>query len=116
MEHRNQTEALAYALAETPEVRSVTRGWPQAFTQDTLPCIALALAGEQGIDYREDKEYLTETEYYVRVFAKGTAQMDRIARAVARTMEALGYVRALQWEDFSEDVKQTAFRYRRVGG
>lgn len=112
MEDQCETERLARGLAEVEGVRCVTRGWPEAFAADTLPCVALQLAGEQGSDFRDGQEYITQREYYVRVFARQTAALDTLAAKVKQRMEALGYARVFLWEDFSAEVKQTVMRYR----
>lgn len=90
---------------------TVTTAWPKE--EPTRPVVLLTLAGDTPADHRDDQEYLTELEYYVRVFAAKAADMRRICAAVQDAMEALGYRRTFRWEEPGEDGgwRQTALRY-----
>lgn len=108
----NEAPAIVAALTLIPDVSKAHRGWPKSFEQ--IPCIAVAEAGNTPTDFRDDAEYLTELEYYIRVFAVKAEQIDAIASAVEDTMLGLGYTRSFSWEDDSADVRQKVMRYRKT--
>lgn len=91
-------------------MKTVTRGWPKE--TDTLPCIAVALAGSATADRRDDARYLTEMEYYVRIFAATQGAADALAERVEVAMATLGYEQTFAWEDSSSEVRQLAMRYK----
>lgn len=45
---------------------TVTSAWPRE--PPAVPVVLVTLAGERAADRRDDRWYLTELEYYVRVF------------------------------------------------
>ncbi|MDD3336786.1 MAG: hypothetical protein PHI98_14950 [Eubacteriales bacterium] len=96
----NETERVTQALASIPSIKTVTRGWPK---QDAaLPCVAVTLAGERGAEFRDDSEYLTELEYYVRCFTRTAGETDAVGREIRACMESLGYLRVFAWESADE--------------
>ncbi|MDD3410517.1 MAG: hypothetical protein PHY12_06875 [Eubacteriales bacterium] len=97
------------ALRALEGVKLVATNWPKAL--DTTPCVLLMQAGESAADYRDDAEYLTEIEWYVRVFCKKDEQQRTLCRAVHEAMEALGYRRTFRWDEGAADVRQTVFRF-----
>lgn len=107
-----EIERIVEALSGLEGVRTVTRGWPKQET--ALPCIAVQLASEQGSEYRDDSEYLTELEYYVRVFARTAAEVDGLIPRLRESMDELGYQRGFAWEDADERVHQRVERYKTV--
>jgi hypothetical protein len=100
------------ALGAIPDVAKAHRGWPKSFEQ--LPCIAVSEAGNAPADFRDDAEYMTELEYFIRVFAARAEQTDTISSAVEDAMLGLGYTRSFSWDDDSADVRQKALRYRKI--
>ena len=63
-------EIIKTALEDITGLGSISDSWPTAKTK--LPAIVVDLASEQGADRRDDKRYLTEIEFYVRIFANST--------------------------------------------
>ena len=57
-----------------------TAAWPRE--PPRKPVALVTLAGETTTDRRDDHRYLTELEYYVRVFAAKSADMRRVCSAV----------------------------------
>lgn len=106
---RDEATRIADALRGIGGATVVTT-WPKA--PETSPVILLTLAGERGADRRDDREYLTEHEYYVRVFSAKAADMCRVCAAVHEIMHDLGYERTFRWEEPSDGWRQTAARYK----
>ena len=106
-----EREAIKEALKAIPNVKLVDTKWPEQFK--TTPCIIFNLAGETGEDFRDDKEYLTELEWYVRVFAAKEADLWAIADAAKEAMEGLGYVRTFRWEEPGTGIRQVAIRMKK---
>ncbi len=106
------------ALAPVPGVAAVHEGWPKTFEQ--LPCIAVEEAGNTPTDFRDDKAYVTELEYTVRVFAVKAEEKRAIASAIEGTddepgpLPAMGYTRTFSWDDDSADVRQKVMRYKKI--
>ena len=109
----NEAEEIREALSHIEGVKRVTRGWPKEFTDHTLPCIAVTKAADTPVEFRDDKEYAAELEYYVRIFALRFAQSDAIAPQVDEQMEALGYTRTFSYDDDDAQIRQQAMRYRK---
>lgn len=103
-----QTRILT-ALACIDGIEATT-AWPRE--PPRVPVALATLAGETTTDRRDDRRYLTELEYYVRVFAAKSAEMRRVCSAVDEAMAALGYERTFRWEETGEGWRQTAMRYR----
>ena len=89
---------------------TVTTAWPREPSQG--PVALVTLAGDSPADYRDGRRYLTELEYYVRVFAAKAAVMRAMCAAVNQAMEGLGYERTFRWEEPGEGWRQTAMRYK----
>lgn len=98
------------ALEQIPGVTEALPAWPKDFAR--VPVIVVTEAGQEVADRRDDRRYLQQLEYYVRVFAKGTAQLTRIADAADDVMTELGYELTFAWEDDSAEVRQKVLRYR----
>lgn len=109
----NEADALRKALSQIEGVKSVTRGWPRSLASANLPCIAIQKAAETPADYRDDRERVTELEYYIRIFADQFAQVDAIAPAVYDKMEALGYQRTMTYDADDSRVRICHMRYRK---
>ena len=67
---------------------TVTSAWPRE--PPAVPVVLVTLAGERAADRRDDRWYLTELEYYVRVFAAKSGELRRVVAAVDDAMRALG--------------------------
>ncbi len=98
-------EIIKTALEDIPGLSSISDSWPDAET--VLPAIVVDLASEQGTDRREDKRYLTEIGYYVRIFASTPAQIHAMFEAVYPRMEALGYEITFKFDQNTEGARQT---------
>jgi len=107
--HDDKSRVIA-ALSGIPGVKRVLPAWPDDWA--ALPCIVVSEASNRPTDRRDDRERITELEYYVRVFATKTADLSRIAAAADDVMQDLGYSRGMAWEDDSAQVRQKAMRYR----
>ena len=103
-----ERERIKTALWNVAGVKLVTTDWPKQF--NTTPCIVLTMAGEQGADFRDDKEYLTEQEWYVRVFSAKEPELLKVADGAQAAMEELGYARNLRWEEPGDAIRQVAIR------
>lgn len=55
---------------------TVTSAWPRE--PPAVPVVLVTLAGERAADRRDDRWYLTELEYYVRVFAAKSGELRRV--------------------------------------
>ena len=98
------------AALEAVDGVTVTSAWPRE--PPAVPVVLVTLAGERAADRRDDRWYLTELEYYVRVFAAKSADMRRVCSAVDDAMSVLGYELTFRWEEPGEGWRQTAMRYR----
>ncbi len=99
-------------LATISGVKKCGPAWPEKL--DATPCIAVSLAGESFPDYRDDRRYLTELEYYVRVFAsKKNGDVHRISQEVIQLMEDDGWIYTFRWEDPSADMRQFVMRFKK---
>lgn len=107
-----ETQRILEALGSIQALENVSRGWPHQ--QTALPCAVVTLAGERRADERDGAEYLTETEYYVRCFARTGAETDTLAPEIRRKMEEMGYRREFVWEESGEKVFQRAERYKKI--
>ena len=107
-----ERENVKATLGEIAGVKLVATTWPKQFKE--LPCILLTMAGEKGADFRDDEEYLTEIEWYVRVFAVKEDNLLAVADAAQTAMQQLGYVRNLRWEEPGADLRQVALRFTKT--
>lgn len=109
MEHINEAARIIDALKQIPGL-TVTRGWPKSFAK--LPCAAVALASDAIADRRDDIRYLTELEYYLRLFGDNQLQVDTALPQINAAMEQLGYERSFLWEESDGEIRQICLRYR----
>ena len=107
----NEAEAIKARLAGVPGVKSTTRGWPRA--DALLPCVAVTKAADNPVEFRDDREYAAELEYYIRVFAERASLVDEIAEGVDAAMEDMGYLRTFAYDDDTGEVRIAAMRYRK---
>lgn len=112
----SESDQIAEVLTSIDGVKCITRGWPSVMDRETLPCIIVQKAGERGAGRRDDQEYLTEIEYYIRVFARVGAEADRVAAAAQACLLSLGYERVFGWEEFTEDICRVDMRVRAYRG
>jgi len=98
------------ALSRTGGLRRVLPAWPDVWAE--LPCAVVTEAANRPADHRDDRERVTELEYYVRVFASRAEEAARAAEAVDAAMLELGYARTMAWEDDGAPVRQKVLRYR----
>lgn len=103
-------KARILAALENTGAAVVTDAWPREIP--SRPVVLVTLAGDTGIDRRDDRYYLRELEYYVRVFAAKSSALDAALRAVVAAMEDLGYELCFRWEEPGDGWRQTALRYK----
>ena len=101
------------ALSKIETVKAITRGWPKSFASKNLPCIAIVKASETPADFRDDREHITEVEYYIRIFADKFEQVDEIAPQVREIMERLGWQRTMTYDADDSAVRIVHMRYRK---
>ena len=77
----------------------------------TLPEL---MDGEDAADSRDDGEYLTRLEWYVRVFARKESEQWALCGGVEEAMARLGYRRTFHWEEGMADVRHTAYRFEKT--
>lgn len=111
MEHITEIARILDALKGIPGL-TVTRGWPKDFVR--LPCAAVSLASDNAADHRDDARYLTELEFYIRVFGDTNRQVDTVLPQINQAVEGLGYERTFLWEETDGSIRQTVLRYRIV--
>lgn len=107
----NEAPAIKARLEMIEGVRSVTRGWPKSF--ERLPCIAVTKAADTPVEFRDDKEYIAELEYYIRIFTGRVSDADELTEAVDAAMEEMGYTRTFSYDDDDSEVRMSALRYRK---
>lgn len=108
----NEAETIKAALEAIDGVRSVTRGWPRSFEQ--LPCIAISKAGETPIAFGDDKAYVTEVEYNIRIFADKAVEADAIAPETDAAMAEMGYMRTFSYDQDDAEVRVQVMRYKKM--
>ena len=91
------------------DVTDVLPVWPKVFTEK--PIIVVSEASNKPADTRDNREYATELQYYVRVFASKAELLSRIASDVDDRMTDLGYMRMTCWEDDGKEVRQKVMIY-----
>lgn len=107
---RSEAETIRKRLAQIPGVALVTRGWPRGFGR--LPAIAIAKAGETPVRFADDCPYVTQLEYYIRIFTRDAAQADALCQQADAAMEDMGY--ALTFcHDEDDAVRMDALRYQK---
>ena len=106
--------SIIRALAAVTSAQHVTRGWPAADAEDVEPLIALRLASESCTARYDDRAYLMETEYDLRVFARDPAQADTVAEEATLCMQSLGYQRIFAAEEASAAMHQRIGRFRKI--
>ena len=84
MSAEGEKRRILEALGSIETLKNVSRSWPRQ--QAALPCAVVTLAGERRADERDGAEYLTETEYYVRCFARTGTEADELAPKIRREM------------------------------
>ena len=89
---------------------TVTAAWPTE--PPSAPVVLVTLAGQSAADRRDDVWYLTEMNYYVRVFAPRRDALMRACDAADAAMRALGYEPVFRWDEPGEGWRQIATRYR----
>lgn len=109
---REELEAVKDALKAQQGVRLVCTSWPKTF--DTLPCVLILTAGEEAGDFRDDGEYLTRLEWYVRVFSRKESEQCALCDLVEEAMEQLGYRRTFRWEEGMTELHHTAYRFEKT--
>lgn len=107
-----QKQEIIDALATISGVKKVSESWPEG--TNNIPCITIDMAGNRPTDYRDDKPYVREVEFYIRLFAKARADFLKIGLEIERIMEGLGYDQSFQWEEPGAGIRQLAFRYKKV--
>lgn len=105
-----QRKEILTALRAIAGLQAVTLSWPRA--QAPIPCVTVDLASRRATDRRDNTPYLTETEFYVRLFASREADFESLGPQVEQALEALGYEQVFVWEEPGQGVRQLAFRYR----
>lgn len=104
-----ERERVKAALRALSGVTVVATNWITA--NDALPCIVLLLASEEAADHRDDTEYLTEVEWYVRVFGTKEAPHRALCARMRAAMEGLGYKRTFCWDEGAATMRQTVYRF-----
>lgn len=107
----NEAPKIKERLQRLDGVKSVTRGWPKSF--ERLPCIAISKAADTPVEHADDREHLTELEYYIRIFTDRVQDADDLAEAVDAAMEEMGYMRTFSYDDDNSEVRMAALRYRK---
>ena len=107
-----QRREIITALRAIPGVKNASAAWPQA--KDPIPCVTVDLASRRATDRRDGKPYLTETQFYIRLFAVSEGDFERLGGEIEAILEALGYEQTLQWEEPGPGVRQLAFRYQKT--
>lgn len=102
---------LLEALGKIPKVKQARTSWPEDWAQ--VPCIILGEANNAPAVRYDNREHITELEYFVRVFAAGEAERQRIASDVDDVMMALDYERTWALDEDGSGIRQKAMRYRR---
>jgi len=105
-------EIIKTALEDITGLGSISDSWPDAETQ--LPAIVVDLASEQGKDRRDDRRYLTEIEFYVRIFANTPAAIHAMFEAVCPRMEALSYELTFKFDQNTAGARQLITRWTKT--
>ncbi len=105
-------EEIKTALEDIPGLGSISDSWPVSVAD--LPAIVVDLASEQGTDRRDDKRYMSELEYYVRIFADTPSAIYAMHEAVQPLVEALGYEFTFKFDQNTAGALQLITRYKRT--
>jgi hypothetical protein len=97
------------ALEGIPGLKSLSSSWPDDTT--AFPAIVVDLAAEQTTRWYNDRPYLTELQYYVRLFARNKDDLRRMLTETDTRMAAIGYERVFRFEQNDANVKQWVTRY-----
>jgi len=97
------------ALEGIPGLKSLSSSWPDDKT--AYPAIVVDLASDLHVAFYNDRPYLTELQYYVRLFARNKDDLRRLLAEVDTRMEAIGYERVFRFEQNDANVKQWVTRY-----
>lgn len=107
----SERKAILLALGVIKGLKKVSASWPKDL--NTIPCITVDLAGEKTTDHRDDKPYLREMEFYVRLFASSDDVFERVGENIEKIMGELGYEQTFLWEEPGADARQLAARYKK---
>lgn len=107
----NDAPRIVQTIAGLSIAKNVTRGWPASFAK--LPTVAVTEAGNVHAEYRDNRAYVDELIYDIRVFAYTPEDIDTVAAAVEDAMEGIGYTRILVHDDDSAEVRMKVMRYNR---
>ncbi len=105
-------EQIKTTLEDIPGLGSISDSWPASVAD--LPALVVDLASEQGADRRDNRRYMTEQEFYVRIFAGTPAQIHAMFEAVVPRMEALGYELTFKFDQNTAGALQTITRYAKT--
>jgi hypothetical protein len=98
------------ALRTIKDVKAVLDAWPEKVAD--LPTIIVEEARNMPASHGDDREYLTQLEYYIRIFTKQPKQRSIIASQVEVRMLALGYSRSLAHESGASGERVKHMRYK----
>lgn len=107
--HDDKPRIIA-SLKKIPGISNVVPAFPREFTK--RPIIAITEAANRPVQFRDDREYLTQLQYMVRVFAHTEEEISRISSHVEDIMTiTLDYVRVGCWQDDSGQTRQRVITY-----
>ena len=109
---KSDMKGLLAGMKTIQGVARATQGWPDNF--ETLPCIAIEEASNTPHRFADDREHITEIEYYIRVFSYKAEEKDRLADLVDDFMTERGYTRTLAYDNNEADVRMKALRYQKL--
>jgi len=107
---KDEKPRIISALSRIPGLARALPAWPEDWAE--IPCIVVSEAANVPAEHRDDRERITELEYYVRVFANRAEEQARIASEADDVMQELGYSRTMVWDDDGAEVRQKVMRYR----
>jgi len=93
---RDDKPRVIEALRTLPDVKAVLDAWPERVS--VLPTIIVEEARNSPADRRDDREYLTRLEYYIRIFTKHAKERSSLASAADDLLLTLGYERNFNHE------------------
>lgn len=103
-------EKIIEALVDIPGLKHVGDTYPEGLAD--VPSIIVELASDRVVDWRDDKPYLRELEYYLRLYGASKRTMRRILAEMDSRMDAIGYWRIFRREQSDADVKLWNTTYR----
>jgi hypothetical protein len=101
---------IVTALSVIPGLACVRFAWPEDKTD--MPCIVVGEASNMPADHRDNRERITELEYYVRVFSAKAAEISCIASEADDIMLSLGYSRRRSQDVDGVGIRQKMMLYR----